>query len=472
MLDSLQLRRIAENQLRVPATLHDYQWEGVEFLYRYSSALLADEMGLGKTVQAAVALAILLNGQHGVNRALIVAPASLTTNWMMELATWAPSLTVRHVQGAAPDREAFYLLPIPVLVSSYEQIRHDGLDRIPSGTFDIVVLDEAQRIKNRNSSTSLACRVLPRKRAWALSATPLENDEGDVVSILSFLDSSVGQNLSKTHLAKKLGAMMLRRRKAEVRAQLPPVIFQALKLNLLAPQREQYDELWANRAVTVGAIAADKDISAALLGLITRLKIVCNFDAPSNASAKLDALKTISEGAGESARILVFSQFVETLRWIADRIELPHDLLTGSMSLVERQAAIDRFKTESAPRYLLASLRAGGVGLNLGEATHVVIFDRWWNPAVEVQAIYRAHRFDRDEPLHAIRFLVVDSIEEHIEAILERKEHLFDEIIGSAEATTRRFTERELMQILELSSGDISPTSNVIEENQNYGKDR
>ena len=161
MLDSLQLRRIAENQLRVPETLHDYQWEGVAFLYRYRSALLADEMGLGKTVQAAVALAILLNGKHGINRALIVAPGSLTTNWMMELATWAPSLTVRHVRGAVADREAFYLLPIPVLVSTYEQIRHDGLDRIPSGTFDIVVLDEAQRIKNRNSDTSLAMSPAP-----------------------------------------------------------------------------------------------------------------------------------------------------------------------------------------------------------------------------------------------------------------------------------------------------------------------
>ena len=180
-------------------------------------------------------------------------------------------------------------------------------------------------------------------------------------SILSFLDPSFGQYLSKTHLAEKLGAMMLRRRKAEVRAELPPVILQDLTLDLLAPQREKYDELWANRAATVGAAVAGKDISAALLGLITRLKIVCNFDAAANASAKLDALKTINEGAGESARILVFSQFVETLRWIADRIELPHDLLTGSMSLAERQVAIDRFKTESAPRYLLASLRAGGV---------------------------------------------------------------------------------------------------------------
>ena len=116
---------------------------------------------------------------------------------------------------------------------------------------------------------------------------------------------------------------------------------------------------------------------------------------------------------------------------------------------------MDRFRTEAAPRGLLVSLRAGGVGLNLGEATHVVIFDRWWNPAVEVQAIYRAHRFDREEPLHVIRFLVADSIEERIEKILERKECLFDEIIESAETRTYRFTKEELMQILELTTGDI-----------------
>ena len=455
MLNTLQLRRLAENQLGVPATLHNYQWEGVAFLYRSHSALLADEMGLGKTVQTSVALALLLNGQNEIRRVLIVAPASLTINWMMELSTWAPSVAARRVQGSAREREVFYLLPIPVLVSSYEQIRSDGLDRIPSNTFDLVILDEAQRIKNRNSTTALACRLLPRQRSWALSATPLENNRDDIVSILSFLDPLVGRELPNSYLTKKLESMMLRRRKSGVRAELPPVIFQDLKIELSVPQRTRYDELWENRAQTISKDSSDGDISTALLGLITRLKIICNLDAPANASSKLDALKTISEGAGNSARILVFSQFVETLRWISDRIELPHDLLTGSMSLAERQVAMDRFRTEATPRGLLVSLRAGGVGLNLGEATHVVIFDRWWNPAVEVQAIYRAHRFDREEPLHVIRFLVADSIEGRIKKILEEKEGLFDEIIESAETKTYRFTKEELMQILELTTGDI-----------------
>ncbi len=470
MSDILQLRRLAEAELDVPSYLHEYQWEGVSFLFKSHSALLADEMGLGKTVQTAVALALLLNGRNNVNRALIVAPASLTLNWMEELSTWAPSITVRHVQGPASDREAFYLLPIPVLVSSYEQIRQDGLDRIPLNTFDLVILDEAQRIKNINSATSLACRILSRNRSWALSATPLENKEDDVKSILSFLDPAIKQDLSNTQLAKRLELMMIRRRKSEVRAELPPVIIQDLKLTLSTPQREEYDELWQNRVATINSYTTEIDISGAMLGLITRLKIVCNLDKHVNASSKLDALNEISESAGESAKILVFSQFVETLQWISDRIELPHDLLTGSMSLSERQASMDRFKNERSPRLLLVSLRAGGVGLNLGEATHVIVFDRWWNPAVEAQAIYRAHRFDRFGPLHVVRFLVVDSIEERIADILEQKGILFEKTIESVETIAPRFTKRELMRILGITEREISPFAIEKQEDENHGK--
>ena len=226
-----ELRHRAEDVLGVPRRLHDYQWEGVAFLYRSRAALLADEMGLGKTVQTAVALALLLSARNEMNRALIVAPAALTTNWMSELATWAPWLTVRRVAGDPDDRRAFYLLPIPVLVSSYEQIRQDGLDRIPSRTFDIVILDEAQRIKNRHSTTALACRLLPRKCSWALSATPLENNVRDVSSILGFLDPTIPLDLSGRRLSARLETMMLRRRKAEVRGELPPVIVQDLKID-------------------------------------------------------------------------------------------------------------------------------------------------------------------------------------------------------------------------------------------------
>ena len=449
--------------LGVPGKLHDYQWEGVAFLCRSRAALLADEMGLGKTIQAAVALALTLNARNEMTRALVVAPAALTTNWITELAAWAPSLTVRRVHGNPREREAFYLLPIPVLVGSYEQIRQDGLDRIPADTFDLVVLDEAQRIKNRHSATALACRLLPRKYSWALSATPLENNASDLASILGFLDPSIYPDLSGLQLSARLQAMMLRRRKAEVRRELPPVIVQDLRLELAPTQRVRYDALWTGRYRAVAA--GVEDAGVVLLSLITRLKIVCNFDMEADESSKLDALSDLCEAAGPRARILVFSQFVETLKWISDRIAMPSDLLTGSMSGIERQAAMDQFKMESAPRALFVSLRAGGVGLNLGEATHVVVFDRWWNPAVEVQAIYRAHRFDREEPLHVVRFLVADTIEERIAAILDRKAGVFDDVVESAETTGANFTVQELMQILELTAKDVRPGIGRTKEN-------
>jgi len=462
MNETLQLRKQAENMLGVPSRLHDYQWEGVSFLFRSESALLADEMGLGKTVQASVALALLLNANNEIRRSLIVSPASLITNWMAELDMWAPSLAVRRLQGDIRDREALYVLPIPVLVASYEQIRQDGLDRIPANTFDIVILDEAQRIKNKHSRTSLACRLLPRKHSWALSATPLENDPEDITSILGFLNPSLAADASSMRLSSILSSVMLRRRKREVRGELPPVIIQDIKLELLSPQRITYDQLWVERENAVRL--ESENSTAALLGLITRLKIACNFDTDTNTSSKLDALKEACEGMGPSARVLVFSQFVETLKWLSQRIRIPSDFITGSMSIEQRQSAMDSFKTGGSPRILFISLRAGGVGLNLGEASHVVMFDRWWNPAVEMQAIYRAHRFDREEPLHVVRFLVVDTIEERIAGILDSKEEMFSDIVESVQTASRGFSVQELMYILELSESSKRSTKDEQED--------
>ena len=469
--DMVQLRRLAERELNVPATLHEYQWDGIAFLCRASCALLADEMGLGKTVQTAVALALLLHRHNTVNRALIVAPASLTINWMNEIAAWAPSITVRHVTGNARAREAYYLLPIPVLVASYEQIRLDALDRVPADAFDLVVLDEAQRIKNPAAATSFACRLLPRSRAWALSATPLENDERDIASILRFLDPAMKPQLSRSSMAPQLQNLMLRRRKSDVRAELPPVLMQDLEIELSDRQRKAYDELWFDRAATVRRSAAT-DPSTTLFALITRLKLLCNFDAKSHESSKLDALRTIIEGAGVDARVLVFSQFVNTLTWLSERLPVPHELLTGAMTMGARQTAIANFNRCPSPHALLISLRAGGVGLNLGDASHVVLFDRWWNPAVEVQAIYRAHRFDRELPLHVVRFLVADTIEERITQILGRKADLFNEVVESVEMTNHRFTREELMEILELGPEDLRQPSIQQRELQIHGQDR
>lgn len=452
-VDSLRL--VAERRIGVLAPLHEYQWEGVSFLFSSAGALLADEMGLGKTVQACVALALLLETRSAVNRVLIVAPASLTLNWMAELSMWAPTVAARRLEGDAADRDALYSLPVPVLVGSYDQIRFDGIDRIPSGTFDLVVLDEAQRIKDRDSATSLACRLLPRTRSWALSATPLENDLKDIATILGFLDPNFGPRPTRRAVAKKLQQSMLRRRKRDVRGELPPVIVQDMQLELAPQQRSRYDALWATR--TSYADGRTGDAGTAMLGLITKLKGICNYDNTSGASTKLEALETVVDSAGDSARVLVFSQFVQTLEWIAERLSIRHEMVVGAMDMEARRAAMGRFRTEGTPRALLVSLRAGGVGLNLGEASHVVLFDRWWNPAVENQAIYRAHRFARLDPLHVVRFVVRDSIEERIAEVLDEKADLFDNVVEAAKSSSRGFGRTELARILGLT-GDTDAT--------------
>lgn len=452
-VDLAKLRVRASNNLSLPATLHDYQWDGIAFLCRRRSALLADEMGLGKTVQATVALALVLSGDSDMNRALIVAPASLVANWISELERWAPPLAVRQVQGNARTREALYWLPIPVLVGSYEHIRRDGLDRIPDNCFDIVILDEAQRIKNQHSSTALACRLLPRKCSWALSATPLENSASDTKAILRFLEPN-NRRADMHGVVAGLDRVMLRRRKRDVRAELPPVILQDMKLELGSVQRERYDALWNKRRAQLTQVG-ERDRGTVLLGLVTKLKMICNFDGPAGVSVKLEALQTICESGGPDARILVFSQFVKTLNWISQRTPSRYGMVTGAMKQSDRLAAIDRFRTGRTPQVLFVSLRAGGVGLNLGEATHVVMFDRWWNPAVEHQAIYRAHRFQRDEPLHVVRFLVDNTIEERIADVLETKQRLFTDVIENRGVAEIGFSREELMEVLDLAEDDL-----------------
>lgn len=425
-------------------------------MFRSDAALLADEMGLGKTVQAAIAIKLALRSPD-VNRVLIVAPSALTLNWQRELARWAPELSVRRLTGSDDDRVAAYLLPIPVVVASYDQVRIDALDRIPDDTFDLVVLDEAQRIKNRDSRTAFACRLLPRKRAWALTATPLENSRRDLESVFAFLKPGlVSKNTDKEELFVLIEPHLLRRRKAEVMGELPPVIAQDVMLELSPRQREAYDDVWTGRR---SSMANDpRPISSVtLFAVLTRLKQICNFDRASGDSSKLDALRSLVDSAQPSDKILVFSQFVESIQWISERLDsFPVETYHGGQSLEERDAVISRFETSAGPRLLLISLRAGGVGLNLESATTVVLFDRWWNPAVETQAIFRAHRFSRKTPLYVVRFLVADSVEERIDDILVEKQALFEEYVnGAPSADVSPLSRHELMRVLDLTVTDV-----------------
>lgn len=440
---------IAKLEDSLPNPLRSYQWDGVNFLRTSQTALLADEMGLGKTVQTAVALKSI---QAECNRVLLIAPTSLCLNWQREIEAWASGLVVRRVIGNGDDRAMTYRLPIHVLIASYEQIRNDSGRFHGDVSFDLVVLDEAQRIKNINSATNLSCRIIPRRRSWALTGTPLENRPRDLVAIYRFLKPQLlHDSMSRSEMHEAMAGYFLRRTKAEVLEDLPPILTREVRLELGQAQRQRYDQIWNGRLQSVRCSDSTQQ-SANMLAILTRLKQLCNFEMDSGESVKLDVILPLLENVEANCeKAIVFSQYVSALEWLSKRIELPHSIYHGGLDLDARERILDAFRRQDGPQVLLMSLQAGGVGLNLQEASMVILLDRWWNPAIENQAIQRAHRFGRQSPLQVVRFLVEDSVEERILEILQEKEALFDEYVEAAPGSpSKPVGNNQLKRILEL----------------------
>jgi SNF2 family DNA or RNA helicase len=442
-------------RLEFPRQPFPFQLDGMAFLMPRHGAVLADEMGLGKSMQAISSIRLLVRSGEA-RRVLVVCPKGLVSNWTRELADWAPELVVAVVEGDPQRRRWQWTLPdVPVKVANYEVLVRDRDLVAELGlSFDLVVLDEAQRIKNRSSQTSEAVRSVARRRSWALTGTPVENSADDLVGIFEFVaPGQIHERMAPRAMGAAVADHVLRRTKDKVLQDMPPRLNRDERIELTAEQRETYrraEEEGVLRLADMGREATIRHV----FELVLRLKQICNFDTATGESAKLDCLQAELEEVQASGRkALVFSQWVETLGRLREGLGRFGALeYHGGMSTAARDEAIRRFRHEKRHSVLLLSYGAGAVGLNLQFSQYVFLFDRWWNPAVEDQAINRAHRIGAVGAVTVTRFLSADTIEERIDEVLRRKRDLSDAILSQAEAPAASgLTAEELFALFKLA---------------------
>jgi SNF2 family DNA or RNA helicase len=447
---------LSGKQLRLASAPYAYQMEGIAFLMPRLGALLADEMGLGKTMQAILALR--LSFQSGLaKRALIVCPKSLVHNWCRELRSWGDDLPFEIVAGDVETRRASWLVSnCPLKVVNYEIVTRDAAifadERV---RFDIVVLDEAQRIKNRESKTSEVICGIRRGRSWALTGTPIENRADDLVNLFSFIDPGrVPRDTPAKRVAQMTRDSILRRTKEDVLSDLPPKTIRDTYLELTAAQRKAYERAEEEGIVHLNALG-DTITVHHVFELVLRLKQICNFDPLTGESAKLEQLRADLVEISESGRkAVVFSQWVEPLISLALALKSFGPLqFHGRIPTRERQQVLDAFRTDFHKSVLLMSYGTGSVGLNLQFANYVFLFDRWWNPAVEDQAINRTHRIGQLSPVFVTRFITEDTIEERITDVLDKKRAMFDELMGdTASPPSIGLTEEEIFSLFDIQA--------------------
>lgn len=442
------------SRLGFPRQPFPFQLAGMAFLLPRHAAVLADEMGLGKSMQAISSIRLLVRGGEA-SRVLVVCPKGLVSNWAREFADWAPEICVAAIEGDPARRRWQWLLPdVPVKLANYEVLVRDRDLLAELGlTFDLVVLDEAQRIKNKASQTNQAIVSLARRRSWALTGTPIENSSDDLVGLFEFVDpGQINDRMAPKAMGEAVRDHILRRTKDKVLTELPPRLDRDAHIELGPEQQATYRLAEEKGVLRLAGMGREVRIQH-VFELVLRLKQICNFDTATGESAKLERLTAELEEVQASGRkALVFSQWVNTLGRLREKLA-PFGPLEyhGGMSTAARDEAIRRFKERPEHSVLLLSYGAGAVGLNLQFSQYVFLFDRWWNPAIEDQAINRAHRIGAAGAVTVTRFLSVGTIEERIDEVLRRKRDLSEAILAQADGpTSAGLTADELFALFEL----------------------
>lgn len=450
------------------ATMRDYQTTGFRWFSSLShyhlGGILADDMGLGKTLQS---IAYLLSVRKG-NQHMIVAPASLIYNWQSEWEKFAPDMDVAVIAGSREEREQILKERdgVEVLITSYSTLRQD-IDLYGGRQFHTVILDEAQFIKNYTTKSAAAVRNLTASRKFALSGTPIENSVDELWGIFQAIMPGLFpplkdfKKLEPGKVASLIKPFILRRLKSDVLKELPEKIESTHITELSKEQKELYvgylHRIQEETAASLRGEGFQKSRMKILAG-ITRLRQLCchpalfleNYEGK---SGKLEQLLDIVESSVENGkRMLIFSQFTSMLEMIQAELEkadYPHFYLHGQTPAKERLRMADQFNQGDKPIFLI-SLKAGGTGLNLTAADTVVLYDLWWNPAVEDQAAGRAHRFGQKNVVQVIRLITKGTIEEKIYELQQKKRELIEQVIQPGETMLSSLSEDDIKEILSI----------------------
>ncbi len=468
--------------------LRPYQKDGVAWL-RFLEAngfcgILADEMGLGKTAQTLAWLSLERHRPESRGRpALIVCPTSLVENWAEETERFTPQLRVRLVSGPARHQHWERLTDADLVITSYALLRRDLEHYLPH-RFSVVVLDEAQHIKNRSTQNAMAAKQLQGDHRLVLTGTPIENSVSDLWSIMDFLmpgylgshetfrrryEIPIAQSqdegpAAQARLRRKLQPFLLRRLKLEVATDLPPRIERVAACSLSADQQLVYRQLVDSARTRLADLVARQGFERCrmeALKTLLRLRQVCchlgllrwpglRSEAP---SAKMELFfELIDEALDSGHRVLVFSQFVSMLTLLREemnRRNLAHCYLDGATK--DRLAVVHEFNNNRAIPLFLISLKAGGTGLNLTGADMVIHYDPWWNPAVEDQATDRAHRIGQKRAVYSVKLITKGTVEEKVLALQRKKQAVIDATLAAGgDAMARRLSWEDVQELLTL----------------------
>ncbi|MDQ0988609.1 DEAD/DEAH box helicase [Streptomyces sp. V2I9] len=478
-------RQSVEQPEALAATLRDYQLRGLNWLNTMTSlglgGCLADDMGLGKTITL---IALHLHRQTAADAAgptLVVCPTSLMGNWQREIEKFAPGTPVRRFHGASRSLEG--LVDGEFVLTTYGTMRLDA-PRLAAVPWGMVVIDEAQHVKNPHSATARQLRTIGARARVALTGTPVENNLTELWAILDWTTPGLLGRLGTFRTryaaaieggddpaaAERLAALvrpfLLRRRKSDpgIAPELPPKTETDRAVSLTAEQTGLYEAVVRETLAEI-ATADGFERRGLVMKLLTALKQICNHPAQylkeeqpriADRSGKVELLDELLDTIlAERGSVLVFTQYVRMARLLEEHLAargVDTQFLHGGTPVARREEMVARFQAGEAPVFLL-SLKAAGTGLNLTRAGHVVHFDRWWNPAVEAQATDRAYRIGQTQPVQVHRLIAEGTIEDRIAEMLARKQGLADAVLGSGEAALTELTDAELADLVELRGG-------------------